>query len=51
MEEEEIQIITKDGQVAMDFSGEGGKIITDTKEIQQLANTRNKVVRNLINPR
>lgn len=36
--------MTKEGQVAMDFSGERGKVITDTKEIQQLANTRNKVV-------
>ena len=45
MEEEEIKIITKEGQVAMDFSGERGKVITDMKEIQQLANTRNRVVR------
>lgn len=37
--------MTKEGQVAMDFSGERGKVITDIKEIQQLANTRNKVVR------
>jgi len=45
MEEGEIKIITREGQVAMDFSGETGKVITDMKEIQQLANTRNKVVR------
>ncbi|XP_020617079.1 growth factor receptor-bound protein 7-like isoform X1 [Orbicella faveolata] len=43
MEEGEIKIITREGQVAMDFSGETGKVITDMKEIQQLANTRNKV--------
>lgn len=36
--------MTKEGQVAMDFSGERGKVITDMKEIQQLTNTRNKVV-------
>lgn len=29
----------------MDFTGERGKVITDVKEIQQLANTRHKVVR------
>lgn len=34
----------KEGQVAMDFTGERGKVITDVKEIQQLANTRNNVV-------
>lgn len=34
----------KEGQVAMDFTGERGKVITDIKEIQQLANTRNQVV-------
>ncbi|XP_078377048.1 growth factor receptor-bound protein 14-like isoform X1 [Oculina patagonica] len=42
-EEGEIQIMTREGQVAMDFSGERGKVITDMKEIQQLTNTRNKV--------
>ena len=51
MEEGESKVITKEGQVAMDFSGERGKVITDMKEIQQLANTRNKVVRIDIDPR
>lgn len=51
MEEGEIKITTKEGQVAMDFSGERGKVITDIKEIQQLANTRNKVVRINFDPR
>jgi len=51
MEEGEIKVITKEGQVAMDFSGERGKVITDMKEIQQLANTRNKVVRINSDPR
>ena len=39
-------ITTKEGQVAMDFTGKSGKVITNTKEIQKLANTRNKVVSN-----
>jgi len=51
MEEGDSKVITKEGQVAMDFSGERGKVITDMKEIQQLANTRNKVVRIDIDPR
>ena len=51
MEGGEIKIITKEGQVAMDFSGERGKVITDMKEIQELTNTRNKVVRINIDPR
>ena len=34
----------KEGQVAMDFTGERGRVITDSKEIQELANTRNKAV-------
>ena len=29
----------------MDFTGERGRVITDSKEIQELANTRNKAVR------
>ncbi|CAH3150006.1 unnamed protein product [Porites evermanni] len=36
-------ITTKEGQVAMDFTGKSGKVITNSKEIQKLANTRNKV--------
>lgn len=36
---------TKEGRVPMDFTGERGKVITDLNEIQQLANTRNNVVR------
>ena len=43
-EEGEINIATKEGQVAMDFTGERGRVITDSKEIQELANTRQKVV-------
>lgn len=39
-------ITIKEGQVAMDFTGKSGKVITNTKEIQKLANTRNKVVSN-----
>ncbi|KAJ7391954.1 SH3/SH2 adaptor [Desmophyllum pertusum] len=42
-EEGEFKLMTKEGQVAMDFTGERGKVITDVKEIQQLANTRHKV--------
>ena len=38
------KIATKEGQVAMDFTGKSGKVITNSKEIQKLGNTRNKVV-------
>lgn len=33
----------KEGQVAMDFTGDRGRLITDSKVIQELANSRNRV--------